>query len=133
MGTLTVSRQVQWESGGFEIRPPKYRSVREVYLAQTLTEMLTIHTKRFCPGTDTHRWLFKGSRRSPPHQNTFGHGWHKTMKSAQIEGLKLHELRHYYASGFIAAGCDVLTVQRAKGPLFSDHDSQYLRSPLADR
>lgn len=28
---------------------------------------------------------------------------------------KLHELRHYFASGLIAAGCDVVTVQRAMG------------------
>ena len=29
--------------------------------------------------------------------------------------LKLHDLRHFYASGLIAAGCDVVTVQRALG------------------
>lgn len=28
---------------------------------------------------------------------------------------KLHELRHYFASGLIAAGCDVVTAQRAMG------------------
>ncbi|SDE18326.1 tyrosine-type recombinase/integrase [Rhodococcus tukisamuensis] len=28
---------------------------------------------------------------------------------------KLHDLRHFYASGLIAAGCDVVTVQRALG------------------
>jgi integrase len=28
---------------------------------------------------------------------------------------KPHELRHYFASGLIAAGCDVVTVQRAMG------------------
>ena len=27
----------------------------------------------------------------------------------------LHELRHFYASGLINAGCDVVTVQRAMG------------------
>jgi len=27
----------------------------------------------------------------------------------------LHDLRHFYASGLIAAGCDVVTVQRALG------------------
>ncbi len=31
---------------------------------------------------------------------------------------QLHELRQYFASGLIAAGCDVVTVQRAMG-----HDS----------
>ncbi len=28
---------------------------------------------------------------------------------------RLHDLRHYFASGLIAAGCDVVTVQRALG------------------
>jgi integrase len=28
---------------------------------------------------------------------------------------RLHDLRHFYASGLIAAGCDVVTVQRATG------------------
>jgi integrase len=29
--------------------------------------------------------------------------------------FNLHDLRHFYASGLIAAGCDVVTVQRALG------------------
>ena len=29
--------------------------------------------------------------------------------------FELHELRHYRASGLIAAGCDAVTVQRAMG------------------
>lgn len=28
---------------------------------------------------------------------------------------KLHDLRHYFASGLIAAGCDIVTVHRAMG------------------
>ncbi len=32
-----------------------------------------------------------------------------------MEGFTLHSLRHFYASGLIAAGCDVVTVQRALG------------------
>ena len=29
--------------------------------------------------------------------------------------MKLHDLRHFYASGPIASGCDVVTVQRVLG------------------
>jgi integrase len=32
-----------------------------------------------------------------------------------LSGIKLHDLRHFYASGLIAAGCDVVTVQRSLG------------------
>lgn len=34
---------------------------------------------------------------------------------ASLSGIRLHDLRHFYASGLIAAGCDVVTVQRALG------------------
>ena len=47
-------------------------------------------------------------------------------KDAELSGIsanhassrdlpRLHDLRHYFASGLIAAGCDVVTVQRALG------------------
>ena len=32
-----------------------------------------------------------------------------------LDEFTLHDLRHFYASGLIAAGCDVVTVQRALG------------------
>ncbi|MGY1843015.1 tyrosine-type recombinase/integrase [Modestobacter sp. SYSU DS0875] len=33
----------------------------------------------------------------------------------QLTGLRLHDLRHFFAFGLIASGCDVVTVQRAIG------------------
>jgi hypothetical protein len=38
-----------------------------------------------------------------------------TRRSPGYPTVKLHDLRHFYASGLIAAGCDVVTVQRALG------------------
>jgi integrase len=35
--------------------------------------------------------------------------------SSGLAGLRLHDLRHFFASGLIASGCDVVTVQRALG------------------
>ena len=32
-----------------------------------------------------------------------------------MRDFTLHDLRHFYASGLIAAGCDVVTVQHALG------------------
>ena len=37
------------------------------------------------------------------------------MKRAGVSGFRFHDLTHFYASGLIAAGCDVVTVQRAMG------------------
>jgi integrase len=39
----------------------------------------------------------------------------KARAKAGCDAVKLHDLRHFYASGLIAAGCDVVTVQRALG------------------
>jgi site-specific recombinase XerD len=36
-------------------------------------------------------------------------------KAGVSEGIRLHDMRHFDASGLIAAGCDVVTVQRALG------------------
>lgn len=37
------------------------------------------------------------------------------LAAAGIESMRLHDLRHVSASGVIAAGCVVVTVQRALG------------------
>ncbi|MBX9918969.1 tyrosine-type recombinase/integrase [Mycolicibacterium frederiksbergense] len=41
-----------------------------------------------------------------------GRAW-RAARGAQAH--RLHDLRHFYASGLIAAGCAVVTVQRALG------------------
>jgi integrase len=129
--TLTVTRQVQRAgAGSVEIRPPKYGSERSVYLADGLVEMLSVHVAEHCPGDDPARWLFGAEL--PPHQNTVGYWWRRACAAAGAEGVKLHDLRHFYASGLIAAGCDVVTVQRAR-PQEPDRHPDDLRPPLADR
>jgi integrase len=111
---LQVTRQVQRGPGGaVVITPPKYGSERAVFLAVGLVEMLSVHVPLM---TETdEEWLFVGEAKEPPHQNTVGHRWRKTCKAAGVTGVTLHDLRHFYASGLIAQGCDVVTVQRALG------------------
>jgi integrase len=113
--TLLVRRQVQRErGGGVEIRSPKYGSERTVYLADGLVTIVKAHITRLS-GRGAERWLFHGENGNPPHQNTVGYGWRKAREAAGSPKIKLHDLRHYYASGLIAAGCDVVTVQRSLG------------------
>lgn len=112
--TLRVSRQVQRVSGGSEIRAPKYGSERTVYLPDALLDVLSRHVATL-DGEGPDRWLFRGENGNPPHQTTCGGRWRKTKKAAGVGAMKLHDLRHYFASGLIAAGCDVVTVQRALG------------------
>ncbi len=59
------------------------------------------------------RWLFDEGGK-PWHDNLVDYRWRATRTAAAVS-CKLHELRHYFASGLIAAGCDVVTVQRAMG------------------
>jgi integrase len=111
--TLTVARQVQRAPGGaIELRAPKYGSERQVYLAPSLVDLLAEHVAAYCPDS---AWLFTGDAGQPPHQNTVGHRWRTATAAAGITGLRLHDLRHFYASGLIPSGCDVVTVQRALG------------------
>ncbi|MGC4852899.1 site-specific integrase [Micromonospora sp. DT4] len=114
--SLRVKRQVQRGPGGtVVISPPKYGSERTVFLAPALVEVLSRHVAKHREGTDPRRWLFEGKPGDPPHQNTVGYWWRKTCRDAGVTGFTLHDLRHYYASGLIAQGCDVVTVQRALG------------------
>lgn len=107
--SLAVTRQVQRVPGGVEVRPPKHGSERTVHLAPGLLDLLAVHVERH--RTQDGPWLFDG----PPHQNTVGHLWRRTVRDAGVRPMRLHDLRHYFASGLVAAGCDVVTVQRALG------------------
>jgi integrase len=112
---LTVSRQVQREEGGFAVRAPKYGSERSIYLAPALVSMLTAHIASYRPGHDSARWLFVGEGEEPSYQTTMNRKWARIRTAAGLEGLKMHDCRHFYASGLIAHGADVVTVQRALG------------------
>lgn len=112
--TLQVALQVQRGPGGAVlITPPKYGSERPVFLADGLLDLLSVHVKQALESAEG--WLFLGQGQDPPHQNTVGYWWRKTCAAAGVEGITLHDLRHWYASGLIAEGCDVVTVQKALG------------------
>lgn len=109
---INIRRQVQRANGGqIEIRLPKYNSERTIHAAEALIDMLAEHVSLGL----TNEWLFEGNAKLPPHQNTIGHRWRTTLARAGASGVRLHDLRHFYASGLIASGCDVVAVQRALG------------------
>jgi len=73
------------------------------------------HLAAHCPGTDPPRCLFASGGEVPPPSVSNAFWWGQARKAAGCTRVKLHDLRHFYASGLIAAGCDVVTVQRALG------------------
>jgi integrase len=116
--TLKVSRQVQRGGGpNVEVRAPKYGSERTVFLPDGLLAMLSQQVaRRGVKMSPPDAWLFVGGTGTlPPHQNSVSERWRTTCRRAGVQGFTLHDLRHFYASGLIAAGCDVVTVQRALG------------------
>jgi integrase len=113
---VVVSRQVQRGRGGtVELRPPTHGSERTIVVPDRLLTLLAGHVEQHLPTGSPERWLFPTPTGAPPHQNTVGHQWRKATSATGVTGLRLHDLRHFFASGLIASGCDVVTVQRALG------------------
>lgn len=112
---IHVQRQVQRAGGGdVEIRAPKYGSERTVYAPAPLMAILAEHVRLYAPGDDPDRWLWTARTGGPWHHDIVSPRWRRLRTAVGVE-YHLHDLRHYYASGLIAAGCDVVTVQRALG------------------
>ena len=91
---------------------PKYGSERIVHAPAELVDLLAGHVRT--TGAGTGDWLFSLGG-TPLTRNAAGHQWRQVRVAAGLEQYTLHDLRHFYASGLIAAGCDVVTVQRALG------------------
>lgn len=133
---LSVTRQVQREAGHpLEIRAPKYGSERTVALPDELLLILSTHIGEVgAYGED--RWLFAGENGLPAWPRRIAYAWDKTVNAAGIGRINIHSLRHFYASGLIAAGCDVVTVQRALGhasPAVTLNTYSHLWPDAADR
>ncbi len=114
---LRVDRQVQWtDAGDMEIRGAKYGSERTVFIPDGLVHIIAEHVRLHRPGDDPARWLFPGFQDpcTPVHSARVGRAWRAVRSEVGITH-RLHDLRHFYASGLIASGCDVVTVQRALG------------------
>jgi hypothetical protein len=57
---------------------PKYGSERAVFLPDGLVAMLAAHVEH--GGVRPQGWLFVGAGDNPPHQDTVGYWWRKTLR-----------------------------------------------------
>lgn len=112
--TIRVSRQIQGSTkASSEVVPPKHGSERVVYVAEELIQALARHVETV--GVfGAEQWLF-GYGGAYFNRNSAADRWRQVREASGIGEFTLHDLRHFYASGLIADGCDVVTVQRALG------------------
>lgn len=112
--SIHVRRQVQRRPPlPIEVRAPKYNSERVIYAPDGLLTMLSEHLSEFGTYGDD-RWLLPGRDGGPAWPRSLDYYWTKAREAAGLS-TRFHGLRHFYASGLIAAGCDVVTVQRSLG------------------
>lgn len=114
--SITIARQVQGSTHKTaELVPPKVGSERTIFVPDRLLETLAAHVAADGirgPGDQ----MFLTPLQRLWHRNNAGDEWRRIRESAGLpDDVTLHTLRHTYASGLIAAGCDVVTVQRALG------------------
>lgn len=114
-GLLEVRRQVQGTSAETTvIVPPKAGSERVIPIPSDLAAMLETHVQAIGTIRAERYLFFRGG--DLLNRQSASHIWRGIRKRADIpSAFTLHSLRHYYASALIAAGCDVVTVQRALG------------------
>lgn len=111
---LHVSRQAQRRSPHpVEIRAPKYNSERVIHLPEGVLNDVAKHLQEFGTYGD-NQWLLPGKDGGPIWPRQFAYRFEVAATKAGLD-LSSHDLRHFFASGLIASGCDVVTVQRAMG------------------
>lgn len=112
---LHVQRQVQGQTRDqARETDPKAKSDRWVPIPEELVVILAEHVRTVGVMGD-QEWLFTPDAEHVYNRNSAGYRWREACKAAGISGFTLHDLRHFYASGLIASGCDVVTVQKALG------------------
>lgn len=113
---LLVRRQIQGSSiASTKPVPPKFGSERAIDVPSDLTAALSAHIKD-TRISDPGEYLFRTPLGHLYQRNNAGEEWRKIRTRVGLpDTVTLHTLRHTYASNLIAAGCDVVTVQRALG------------------
>lgn len=114
IGFLEREVRIERQAGRAGVVPPKQDSVRTIAVSAGLTEIVAQHIAEHVPGSDPHRWLFQGRGDAPAAHSTMHAKWN-TARAGLDWPMHLHDLRHFFASGLIVAGCDVKTVQHALG------------------
>jgi len=106
---LTVSKQaISVQGGGVKVSPPKTEtSVRKIAISQeTLDHLLAEHAKH-----PDNPYLFPSPRTNEMyHPDSIVNLHRKILKRAELEPIRLHDLRHTFATMALQNGVDIKTV-----------------------
>lgn len=111
--TIRVDQQlVTPNAGPITLGPPKTpSSVRTVPIADVVVQELARHLEQF---PAVNGYVFTTELDNPVRKSTFQAAWTRANKAAEVK-VRFHDLRHFYASALISAGCSVKAVQHALG------------------
>jgi integrase len=114
--SIRVARQVRGSTiKAAKLVPPKYNSERTVYVPADLMSSLSAHVAANAV-TELDELLFTTQLGRMWNRNNAAGEWRRIRTDVGLpDDITLHTLRHTFASNLIAAGCDVVTVQRALG------------------
>jgi integrase len=121
---LSVTQTLYKLSGGkYIVSPPKTRkSRRQVSLPPSLALLLRDYKEQVeaqwlllgKPLTDAD-FVFAHPNGAPLDPSTVTHAFHKVVRKSGLGGLRLHDLRHSYASLMLAAGVNVKAISQSMG------------------
>lgn len=122
-GVLTVARSIERYKGETRFKDPKTkRSRRTLSIPSFVVDRLRRHRRE-----QAQRFLSYGFGRPTPETllfeqfgepwvpNTFSAAFMRALRQAKIPRLRLHDLRHSYASIMLASGVDLKTVSDSLG------------------
>ena len=85
------------------------------YRTVPLPDVVALELSRHLAEHGREDLVFAGQDGTPVKRNSFAKTWRRAVGEAGATGLRLHDLRHVYASALIQAGESVKTVQRRLG------------------
>lgn len=117
---IHVQRAIAQVDGALLVKDPKTHQSRWVHVPDRLLEVLD-HWRREQAGKALHdgvppgEWIVSYTGRELVWPGTVSHWWNLTRRAANVQGVRLHDLRHGYATWALAAGMSALDVAHQLG------------------
>ncbi len=117
-GELHISRQATTVHGNIHVCTPKTKSsIRTIILPPEIVRILAEYKKRI-----GSRWMFPSPVKedAPLHPSVIRKAMQRTLERADCKIVRLHDLRHTFATNALANGMDVKTLSAIIGHISSE-------------